>query len=160
MTYRLINLVFPEGIALLHQAYNWKAQMPGWYQAMASACPLTWEQFLEERSQPTYANFGVFDGDEMVSLIAFSALGNNDYEAHLISARLIGPDMIGNVAAELCDRMFTQMRARMIVTKTADCNTGMRGLLRTLGFAPTTSVEEGGIYRQHVILVRLWRRAV
>lgn len=131
--------------------------MPGWYKAMADAP--SWTEFFQERKQPTYANFGIFDGDSLVSLVAFSFLGNDDYEAHLISKRHVDTESLFDVMAQLRDAMFSRhgMSARMLTAKTADCNAGMTRLLRRLGFAPTMSVEEKGAYRNHVIRVRLWR---
>lgn len=129
--------------------------MPGWYKAVADAP--RWYDFLEERTQSAYANYGVFDGDRMVSLIAFSALGNDDYEAHLTSRRGVRADDLFGAMSTLRDGMFAAMGARMLIAKTADCNAGMRALLRRLGFAPTGSVERAGEHRQHVINIRLWR---
>lgn len=154
--HRRLNLQELADVQLLHRAYGWNAKMPGWYKAMADAP--SWQDFLAERKQASYANFLIFNQfGTPVSLIAFSSLGNDDYETHLISARSVDADDLFDVMVTLRDGIFQGMKARMLVANTADCNIGMKRLLRRLGFEPTESIEEKGLYKNHVIRVRLWR---
>ncbi len=156
ITHRHLDLTDLLNVHLLHRAYQWKAAMPAWFQASANVLP--WREFLAERRQPTYANFIVEKDGHPISLIAFSALGNGDYETHLMSKRGVKADDLFDVMATLRDGMFERMGARMLVAKTADCNFGMKALLRRLGFGATDSTEKAGEYRQRVIRVRLWRQ--
>jgi hypothetical protein len=101
-----------------------------------------WNKYVAEMSQPQWAHFGVYDGDEFVGAVSFEKIGRNMAAYHVVTERRkVNPYALASLLLDTADYLFQQgfiaLTARIPVEKRAAARLAIRCGMKEWGKTPS-----------------------